>query len=770
VAGTCDLVCGDCVDADNDGYGVGMDCLGGDCNDMAAAVTDWDTGTCWSGDPAQLGVGACRAGTQVCVDGMWSGCIGEVRPALEVCNGNDDDCNQSVDDGIAGVSCGLGECANTSNCVQGLLGTCTPRPSTAEVCGNGLDDDCDGSADENCNPCLWVSTTGSDTNTGGVGDPYQSINAAIAAASPGDQVCVLGAVGCQGLTPYVEDVVMANGVSVFGSYESLGGGQCATITSQIRSTTETGLLFPLDVNTPTTLDGFTLDRVGTGTVAAITVYAENHAVISNVQIPAMNSSPVNAFGVNVVSGNVTITRSRIEGGPSAGTSVGVKATNSTVNLVDNCSMFDASGRCSGGNLGAGALGIVGRTSPGGQVAYGISLENPVGGLLSRNNIAGTTSAEGTGVRLLGAMTGLEFSMNYVEAFGSSVDGRGVHLSDCGGTRARIVQNALIAAGPSDPNASAIGVLAEADCPAMIAANSLIAGGVEGSGVSMSGVVCRAGVGGASQCIVAGNALIRGSSFGQPPDSAGVRCEQGSCAAVTGNFIRGNGGVVTKGLVLEDGSTFVDSNSITGDCGATEAVGVHATDSAARIQNNAIVAGECGMANSAAYEALRVSRTSSVAELDVHSNVIDARGDGNVCVGVTIEDVPGGVAGSRGIFRNNIIRSGACGSNRVFVEEGTASDPRLVQNNDFDPSGAPIALYIDEGTLVLNTAAAIDGITPDVSYSANVSMDPQFVAYPTDLHLSAGSGVVDLGTPLGAPPVDIDGQLRDAMPDIGADEL
>ena len=48
-----------------------------------------------------LGVGPCRAGSQVCTNGMWDACVGQVVPSSEACNGLDDDCNGIIDDGFA---------------------------------------------------------------------------------------------------------------------------------------------------------------------------------------------------------------------------------------------------------------------------------------------------------------------------------------------------------------------------------------------------------------------------------------------------------------------------------------------------------------------------------------------------------------------------------------------------------------------------------------------------------------------------------------------
>ncbi len=80
-------------------------------------------------------VGACRPGRQVCNDGLWGVCGGELGPVPEGCNEVDDDCDGFVDEGVA-------------NACQ----ACGAPP--AEVC-NDLDDDCDGQVDEGVrNPCF----------------------------------------------------------------------------------------------------------------------------------------------------------------------------------------------------------------------------------------------------------------------------------------------------------------------------------------------------------------------------------------------------------------------------------------------------------------------------------------------------------------------------------------------------------------------------------------------------------------------------------------
>jgi hypothetical protein len=111
---------------------------------------------CVTGDtrPCGSNVGECQEGTETCDNGTWSGvCAGEVGPALEVCNGLDDDCDGVIDDGNPGgggsCSTGLsGICeAGTLTCENGGLVCSQNTSATTEVC-NGLDDDCDGVIDD----------------------------------------------------------------------------------------------------------------------------------------------------------------------------------------------------------------------------------------------------------------------------------------------------------------------------------------------------------------------------------------------------------------------------------------------------------------------------------------------------------------------------------------------------------------------------------------------------------------------------------------------
>jgi hypothetical protein len=109
-----------------------------------------DTGaSCSTGKP-----GVCAAGTQKCISAVLT-CVSNLQPAAETCNGLDDDCDGTVDNGFpgAGQPCDvpgkLGECAKgQTNCLGGQAG-CTPNQASPqpEVC-DAKDNDCDGSIDE----------------------------------------------------------------------------------------------------------------------------------------------------------------------------------------------------------------------------------------------------------------------------------------------------------------------------------------------------------------------------------------------------------------------------------------------------------------------------------------------------------------------------------------------------------------------------------------------------------------------------------------------
>ncbi|TNE49591.1 MAG: hypothetical protein EP343_11060 [Deltaproteobacteria bacterium] len=104
----------------------------------------------------------CKAGTQTCLGGKWGACQNEVNPKTETCDGQDNNCDGTIDEGCGCKSgeqrfCyggpsqtrGQGECkAGVQACDgQGKWGPCQGEVQPAPETCNGKDDDCDGSID-----------------------------------------------------------------------------------------------------------------------------------------------------------------------------------------------------------------------------------------------------------------------------------------------------------------------------------------------------------------------------------------------------------------------------------------------------------------------------------------------------------------------------------------------------------------------------------------------------------------------------------------------
>jgi len=109
--------------------------------------------------PMTCGFGYCKStGYQICENGAT---VQDCTPGSPLssddntCDGVDDNCNGSTDEGFEGttITCGLGECVNTitSQCSAGVIeNNCTPlvAPATSDNVCDGKDNDCDGYVDE----------------------------------------------------------------------------------------------------------------------------------------------------------------------------------------------------------------------------------------------------------------------------------------------------------------------------------------------------------------------------------------------------------------------------------------------------------------------------------------------------------------------------------------------------------------------------------------------------------------------------------------------
>ncbi len=134
---------------------------------------------CAAGESRACGnaaVGACKQGTQRCVDGKFAtSCTGEVKPGTEVCNEVDDDCDGQIDEGVTqsffvdtdGDGFGVAGPGTVAACTKPpgtapVSGDCDDRagsgasifPGATEICDAArVDENCNGASNEGCGGC-----------------------------------------------------------------------------------------------------------------------------------------------------------------------------------------------------------------------------------------------------------------------------------------------------------------------------------------------------------------------------------------------------------------------------------------------------------------------------------------------------------------------------------------------------------------------------------------------------------------------------------------
>jgi hypothetical protein len=227
-------IAGDCDDADRTRYpGAAERCDGRDNNcdgttDPGCSCTDGATRPCGTS-----AVGACLLGAQRCADGVWGSCVGNVEPAIERCNGVDDDCNGAIDNGFASAGrydqlahCGrcFNDCAALWTAAQHVTALCDGAPATP-VCGYACQAgylDLDGIAANGCEHMIDASavfvsaSTGADLAAcGALASPCRTITFGVSRARTIGAARVRVSEGY-----YRESVALEAGVALLGGHNA----------------------------------------------------------------------------------------------------------------------------------------------------------------------------------------------------------------------------------------------------------------------------------------------------------------------------------------------------------------------------------------------------------------------------------------------------------------------------------------------------------------------------------------------------------------------
>ncbi len=255
------------ADADGDGHGnaattmfacampTGYVTTSDDCNDACAACHPGGTEvcegtldencdgrvnedcTCSTGMMRPCGASStppCHMGMQTCASGTWGACSGNVDPMPETCNGIDDDCNGTIDNGVTmplwysdmdhdghGAGTGVmactmpaGDVASNDDCDD----TNAARyPGDTETC-DGIDNDCNGAAD-NGFACVRGAATTCTTVCGSTGTGVCSATCALptgAACSTPPETCNGIDDNCDGVADEGLDALGANVMAAAG--------------------------------------------------------------------------------------------------------------------------------------------------------------------------------------------------------------------------------------------------------------------------------------------------------------------------------------------------------------------------------------------------------------------------------------------------------------------------------------------------------------------------------------------------------------------------
>jgi hypothetical protein len=261
----------------------------------------------------------------------------------------------------------------------------------------------------------------------------------------------------------------------------------------------------------------------------------------------------------------------------------------------------------------------------------------------------------------------------------------------------------------------------------------------------------------------------------------------------------------RGMLIGNAQNFVISgNSIQGLTNTSTTAGIHASGiqlafvvNGGTITNNRI--SDLRQTGTQGSYGMQFSSTSAAANVTVANNFIwDVAAAGSATVALNghgINIIAAGAGGYR-FYHNSINMSATQASgttSALHVSGPTAAGALDVRNNIFaNTAGAGATRFAVHSTAAATVYTPIDYndyfSTGSVGFIGGVdrptladwqtgtgqdanskAVDPLFVS-PTDLHIQPMSPMINMGVTGTGITTDIDGQTRDAMPDIGADEF
>jgi alpha-tubulin suppressor-like RCC1 family protein len=502
---------------------------------------------------------------------------------------------------------------------------------------------------------------------------------------------------------------MNDGVSVYGNYESTDWTRCVDSTTSLQNQSSgVGIIFGPSVTQETVLDGFRVVGSVAALGAAIVADGARGARVSNVQV-SNEISALNGASLEIVatfSGRVTATGARVS--------------------ID----------------GSGTSGVALEDAPGSRV------ENT--NVHAASLLSSTTTI--TAIRILGDADGIQIRGNTLNATGPGYAVTALSAEACLGELV-ISGNSVLADNPTSGYVAGqpptYGLHVVGDCSALVEDNSVVS--VGGNRIDNVAIACDA------PCVIHDNPSVYVNKSGTVPaglqgGATGIRCER--CSEISDSNVIGlvspSGRHLTTSFqstgVVVTGPTLVARNHIVGGC-SFDAVGVAASN--ARLENNVIQGrpddvAVCGDELHGTYWNTS-SGVVAYADTDIHSNLIRSVLFGDTTASAVV------VAGSGVSIQNNIL-------------QGSSYDVRS--------SGALWALRNNALFRVLAASSLDPYVLSTASTEAEVNAlsgaSGNFIGSCAP-HLKAGSPCIDAGTSAGAPVDDWEGEIRDAMPDVGPDE-